>query len=369
MQQINILIKPASSLCNMRCTYCFYADVSAHRNIRSYGIMSTETADRLVRNVFENLHDGDEITFSFQGGEPTLAGLDFFIGFVSAVEQFHRSVPYHFTIQTNGLLIDESWCRFLAEKKFLTGLSLDGDRQFHDVFRINERGGGTFERIMQTKKLLDRFHVEYNILTVLTNTLADSPRKVWNFIKHTGIRYIQFIPCLDDLEHSGRQSAALGPRQFASFYNVLFPLWKRDMEQGKYISVKFFDDLFNLLTRHIVSACGFTGICQPQLVVEADGSVYPCDFYVLDKWKTGNITTDSIGKLISCGTAKVFTERGRTTSELCKKCSYHSFCGGGCPRMKNSMYLNKKETYCGYRDFLESNAAEIEEAARFLTNA
>ena len=164
MQHINILIKPASSLCNMRCTYCFYADVSNHRDIVSYGIMSTETTDRLIKNIFENIHDDDEITFSFQGGEPTLAGLDYFIHFVSVVEQLHHLVPYHFTIQTNGLLLDESWCRFLAGKKFLTGLSLDGDKVFHDACRLDSHGEGTFSRVMQTKKLLEQSHIEYNNL-------------------------------------------------------------------------------------------------------------------------------------------------------------------------------------------------------------
>jgi uncharacterized protein len=367
MKNLTILIKPASSLCNMRCTYCFYADVSNLRAVKSYGIMTKETTERMIDNVFKNMHADDEITFAFQGGEPTMAGLDYFRYFVETVEAWHRPVPYHFVIQTNGLLLDDTWCAFLVEKKFLVGLSIDGDQTFHDAYRRDRQGNGTFTRVLETKRRLDRFHAEYNILSVLTAQMAQSPKKVWKFIKSNGIRYIQFVPCLDDLSGKKQHRTALSPQLFASFYTTLFSLWKHDLEQGKYISIKFFDDLFNLLVRHLVSACGFTGSCQPQLVVEADGSVYPCDFYVLDKWRTGNITEDSVTELLSAAPAQSFIARKRTDSALCRSCPYHPLCGGGCPRMKHEMYLTGRGKYCGYRDFLETNAKEIKKVAQMLS--
>lgn len=389
MKNITILIKPASSLCNMRCAYCFYADVASLREVRSYGVMSNETAHLLIDNVCANLSRDDEATFVFQGGEPTLAGFDFFRDFVSYAEKKFSSRKVHFSLQTNGILIDEAWCEFLHDKNFLVGLSLDAEQIFHDANRVDAKGCGTFERVIQTKKLFEKFHVEYNVLRVLTKQLAENPKRVWNFLVHNNIKFVQFVPCLAELgddaataetsriaeasplaknTHSAKaahsaDTFALSPRGFAKFYNALFPLWKERFEKGKYISVKFFDDIFNLLVRRVVSACGFTGECHPQIVVEAAGSVFPCDFYVLDKWKCGNITRNTLDNLATCNVAKKFSARERTSGKVCEKCGYRNFCGGGCPRMRNAMYLDAAEKFCGYKNFLDTNKTEIEKIA------
>lgn len=368
MKTLSLLIKSASSLCNLRCRYCFYANISSLREVRSFGVMQQEVAQKMVENVLLDLENGDDITFAFQGGEPTMAGLAWFEHFVQIVAQVlaaqAKTLTLHYALQTNGIVLDDAWCAFLAKHNFLVGLSLDGEASFHDENRVDAQGKGTYARVMAAKRCLEKYHVEYNVLWVLTNHHARYPQKVWRFLCENNIQYVQFVPCLDDLDAEKPSPHALEPKRFASFYTQLFALWAADLEKGQYRSVKFFDDLFNLLTKRIVTACGFTGQCQPQYVVEADGSVYPCDFYVLDAWRTGSFVTQTPAQLRETPAMQRFLARPRTEGKLCSACRWRSFCGGGCVRMKHSMYLDRAETYCGYQAFLNENAQQIEFVAQ-----
>ncbi len=367
MPQRNILIKPASSLCNLRCKYCFYADISDVRDVKSYGIMSLETAEKLIQTVYTDLPSGDSVSFAFQGGEPTLAGLDFFQSFVELVkkERHCRQVenPPHYALQTNGVLLDDNWCAFLHENNFLVGLSLDGDAALHNQNRVDEKGKGSFARVMNAKRLLDAHKVEYNVLCVLTNHVARHAKQLWRFLREQHIRYVQFIPCLSELSSPVPSPYALSPERFASFYTELFRLWAEELQKDTYISVKFFDDIMNLLIRRQVTACGFTGQCQSQIVVEADGTVFPCDFYAIDGWKLGNLTEDTIGALVASKRAQDFLHRPRQERDICKNCKWQKLCGGGCPRMEDNMYVSPQGNYCGYQDFLTRNAEEINRVA------
>lgn len=285
MKNLSVLVKPASSLCNMRCSYCFYADVSARRRMPSSGIMRAETTRDLVRNVFADLADGDELTFVFQGGEPTLAGLDYFRHFIGQVSAQPVQARVSYALQTNGLLLDGAWCAFLKEHDFLVGLSVDGPGAYHDENRKDSGEQGTFQRVMAAKARMDQASVEYNVLTVLTAALASHPGEIWNFLLDNGIRFVQFIPCLEELDAGTPSPFALRPQHFASFYGRLFPLWRNAFMRDQYLSVKLFDDIVNLLAHGAVTACGLTGHCQAQFVIEADGSVYPCDFYAMDQYR------------------------------------------------------------------------------------
>ncbi|MDL2327594.1 radical SAM protein [Ruminococcaceae bacterium OttesenSCG-928-A11] len=158
------MLKPASALCNLRCRYCFYADVSSLRGVPNYGIMSGETAHDVIGNIYRDLEDGDEITLAFQGGEPTLAGLDFFKGFVAGVERQPVRARVNWALQTNGVLLDRDWCAFLREKHFLVGLSLDGDAAQHNANRVDGHGQGSFAQVMAAKRLLEAAGVDYNVL-------------------------------------------------------------------------------------------------------------------------------------------------------------------------------------------------------------
>jgi uncharacterized protein len=357
MKRLSLLIKPASSLCNMRCRYCFYYDIGEHRQTRSYGIMSSDTMKRIIGNVSRDLDDRDEITFAFQGGEPALAGLDWFREFTETVASHTnlrgRDVKVHYALQTNGLLIDDPWASFLKEHDFLVGLSIDGGKKFHDKNRPGADGKGTFDLCIQSKKLLEKYKVEYNILCVLTNELAAEPDKVWRFIKEEKIGFIQFIPCLEGLDEQKASAFALRPARFASFYSGLYYRWMKELENRSYISVKLFDDTANLFFRGLPTACGIDGRCHPQYVVEADGSTYPCDFYVLDNYNTGNLKDHTLRELFDTGTMRAFLEERRELPELCLSCAYLKMCNGGCKRMRTVMYYGAGGTVCGYKTFLD----------------
>ncbi|MDR1971464.1 MAG: SPASM domain-containing protein [Treponema sp.] len=374
MKRLSLLIKPASSLCNMRCRYCFYADVGAHRALPSYGLMGGETARRIIDNTFKDLEGGDELTFAFQGGEPALAGLDWFKDFAAYTAEARErrgDIQVHYAFQTNGLALDRGWAEFFRNNKVLVGLSLDGPRGFHDKNRLDAGGGGTWDAVMEAKGLLDREQVDYNILCVLTNELAQESEKVWAFIQREKIRYIQFIPCLEGFGEEGEglgggrvRGPGLRPPRFARFYSRLFSLWLRELERGRYVSVKLFDDTANYFFKGIPSSCGIDGRCSPQFVVEADGGVYPCDFYVLDSYRTGNLSLQSPREIFDSPLTGAFLGEGQGEGTPCGTCTYRTLCRGGCKRMRKAMYYGPGGTFCGYGDFLDKCLDRLGEALR-----
>ncbi len=352
MKHIQILIKPASSLCNLRCSYCFYADISSMRQVRSFGRMKPEVTGKLIENVFADLEDGDRLTIGFQGGEPTLAGLKYFKNFTSLVKTQSKKVIVSYAIQTNGTKIDEEWCRFLKEEDFLVGLSIDGGLEFHDRHRPDAAGRGTYGRVLAAKKLFDRYEIEYNILCVLTQEMTENAPLVWEFIQQEAISFIQFIPCLAELGEEENEFAVT-PRGFAAFYGELFTLWQQGMQRGQYVSVKLFDDITNLLVNGVVGSCGMLGRCQMQYVIEANGNVYPCDFYVLDEMCVGNITQQTLRELFE----QPLTQRficDKRDYRTCAGCEFYKMCRGGCKRMKDACYVGAEDDgYCGYREVLK----------------
>ena len=364
MRQFTVMIKPVSSLCNMNCKYCFYNDVASKRKIPSYGLMSHKTVKKMLLNIFNDLQANDRITFAFQGGEPLMAGLDFFRFFIHCVNEMRRDTYVEYTIQTNGILLNEEWCVFLKKNNFLVGLSLDGPEEFHDINRIDKNANGTYRKVINAKRLLDKHGIEYNILAVLTKEIAKEPEKFWIHIKEQKISYVQLIPCLDELEGEKNHSFVLTPECFAYFYIHLFELWKRDYDKNEIVSVKLFDDIINLLVYEKCTACGITGHCSPQLVVEADGSVYPCDFYVLDRYKIGNITEQSMLTLLSSKVAYKFIKRPRERMDICSTCKYKFICNGGCERMEKEVCGLKNSLFCGYKCFLDSKLNELCEVAK-----
>lgn len=352
MKHISVLIKPASSLCNLRCKYCFYANVSSIREVRSYGKMKEETMRKMIEQIFVDLEDGDHLTLAFQGGEPTLVGLTYYRQLVSYVQAQEKRVVIHYAIQTNGIMLNDQWCQFLQQNKFLVGLSIDGSSYHHNLNRVDTKRQGTFQRVLATKQRLDAYGVEYNILCVLTNQLAKDCDKVFQFIKENQIHYMQFIPCLEDLDAKARSNYGLTPKTFATFYQQLINLWLSELEQGNYISIKLFDDLIQLLVTNQVTACGILGNCQVQYVIEADGSVYPCDFYVLDEYRMGYIQEQTLRELFEQDASRKFLCEKRDLSDTCQACPFLNTCRGGCKRMKDAVYVDETG-FCGYQQVLQ----------------
>lgn len=348
----------------MGCRYCFYHDVGKHREIPSYGIMTQERTERIIENLYRTWNPGDEITIAFQGGEPTLAGLPWFEHFAGIIETRQEKIKVNYALQTNGLLIDRDWANFLHNHNFLTGLSLDLLKRFHNANRLTQNGQETWERCREAQNFLEEAAAEYNILTVLTNGLAAEPDKVWNALRRENIRFVQFIPCLEEMDAASPSPLTLRPARFASFYIQLYRRWLEELEGGTYISVKLFDDTANLFFKGVPSACGIDGRCHIQYVVEADGSVYPCDFYVLDQYRGGDLSRETLREIFAYPPMREFLQKRGKPLQFCQSCPYFRFCGGGCKRMQNTMYYRPPSPICGYRLFLDKCLPSLERTVR-----
>lgn len=363
---LNVLIKPASSLCNMRCKYCFYRDVADNRKNASFGIMSEECTDAFLKNVFS--YANIPVSFTFQGGEPTLAGVEFFKMFHLLVDKYNtRQLPVSFSLQTNGYDISEELCKIFAEYHYLLGVSLDGDRELHDYLRPSSDGTSTYDKINSTLNLFDKNKIDYNILTVITENVAKRGSEVYRHLRDRGFKFLQFIPFVPDFcAHEEIKPFALTNESYARFLNETFAEYRRDFISGNYVSVRQFDNFVRICAGLGAECCGMSGICTASLVVEADGSVYPCDFYVLDEWKMGNIKSDSLGKLLLSDKAKSFVEFSRSVSSECRTCKYYPICKGGCRRHReDSLGSLSQNRYCdAYKKFFDKSIALILDMAK-----
>ncbi|MCI8455167.1 MAG: anaerobic sulfatase maturase [Lachnospiraceae bacterium] len=329
---LQILIKPASGLCNLHCTYCFYCDEMEKRGIGSYGLMSVETLEAVVRRAFAYA-DG-QVGFLFQGGEPTLCGLPFFERLMEFEKRYNKKgIPVTNSLQTNGYGLTKDWADFFADHKFLVGVSLDGTKYTHDAFRITKQGGGSFSSVMQTLELFAKRGVEFNILTVVNRRTALAVSKLYAFYKKNGWKYLQFIPCLDPLgEKPGGRAYSLTAEEYGSFLCRLFELWYADLQTGGAPYIRQFENYISILMGLPAESCDMRGGCSLQYVVEADGSVYPCDFYVTDEWRLGSFLTDSVEALLGTARAREFLAGGVGKRAACQGCLYRFLCRGGCKR-------------------------------------
>lgn len=367
---ISILIKPASSMCNMRCEYCFYSDVSEHRNILNYGMMSIETLETIVRSAFEYAVEGP-CSFTFQGGEPTMVGLNFYKHLIKLQEKYNtKNLMIYNAIQTNGYSIDDEWAKFFAENNFLVGLSLDGTKETHDLFRISPDRKGTWSKVMKTVSLFNKYNVQYNILCVVNNIVARKGESIYNFFKKQGFRYIQFIPCLDTFDDE-KKSFSLTSKRYCEFLKTTFSLYYNDLKNNNYISIRNFDNYVSVIMGNQPECCGMSGVCTSYFVIESNGSVYPCDFYVLDRYNMGNIDIQSFSQLANSETAKTFVKESYHVDDECKNCIWLQICRGGCRRNREP-FINGKPVlnqYCqAYKEFFSNSIEKLREIAMIVKN-
>ncbi|MEG0942013.1 MAG: anaerobic sulfatase maturase [Angelakisella sp.] len=370
MPPINLLIKPASGLCNLRCKYCFYADEMQNREVASFGIMSLETLENVLKETFA--YATGDVTIAFQGGEPTLAGLDFFRRMVELTTLHNiKKRPVHFALQTNGIVVDDEWARFFADNRFLIGLSLDGIKDTHDLYRVDANDTGTYKTVMHTMQLFQKYKVAFNILTVITAQTASRIGKIYSFYKKSGLEYQQFIPCLDPFgEERGQRAYSLTPEKYEYFLKTQFDCWYNDIIRGHYTYNRYFENLVGMLLQRAPESCGMIGHCSKQLVIEADGSVYPCDFYVLDQYKLGNLNIDTFADIEQKRDALGFIDASKQVAEACQSCRWYPICRGGCRRDREqsdgTLGLNY---YCSaYSAFFEYAISRLEKVAQLVNN-
>ena len=356
MKHLHLLIKPASSLCNLRCKYCFYEDEAINRTQHSMGMMQEELADTLIKQAFEAVDPDGTVSFAFQGGEPALAGLSFFQHFAcQARECCPPNVQVNFSIQTNGILLDDAWARFLKEAQFLVGLSLDGFREAHELHRVDASGCGTWKQVLRAKKLLEKHGVAHNGLCVVTGRCAAHPEQAYKTMRQLGFHYIQFIACLDPIGHErGCEPWSLTPDAYGKFLCRVFDLWYQDWVTDNYHSVRLFEDYVHILLGDGSGTCSTCGNCGSYLVIESDGSAYPCDFFALDEWKIGTLSQMTVLQMAESKAAAAFLRWRTEKPAECLHCPYGRICKGGC---KNDWVTDDTGThnyYClAFRSFLD----------------
>ena len=334
MPDLSIMLKPASSMCNLRCKYCFYHSLAGSRESFSYGKMNTETTDNVIAKALD-FADGGSIYFAFQGGEPLFAGKEWFAYFVDKVKELNkRGSKIYYSLQTNATLIDEEWAEFFARNGFLLGVSLDGD-QSANRYRLDINLDYTFPKVKRAIEILQSKGVDFNILIVTTGWTADHVEEVYHYLTGQGYKYLQFIPCLRPFGDKSESELYMTVEQYGNFLIRLFNLYVKDYVRNDYTSVRLLDNMVHMYLGNPVEQCGVCGHCSHQFVVEGNGNVYPCDFYCLDEWLLGNINESNFDKLAHTDRAIDFIKESFNIPDKCKKCKLYGICrAGGCKRSR-----------------------------------
>ncbi len=339
MKNLVLLIKPAAGLCNMNCGYCFYKSASEGRENR---IMQEGTVDMLIERIKE--FAPSSLSVMFQGGEPTLARLEFFERFTEKVSK-NISAPVSFSLQTNGLLVDDAFSRFFKKNSFLLGVSLDGNRRTNDRYRLDKNGGGVLPQILNSISILKKHEVDFNILSVIDNENAADAENTYTYFKKHGFGFLQFIPYIDE-----GNGISLSDEKYGEFLRKIFDLWYEDYINGRYISIRHIDNYINILLGRPPESCAMCGTCGHYFVIEANGDIYPCDFYCRNEFKTGTVFDNNPFEINA--KHREFIEESFVIHPHCKSCKYYILCRGGCKRDRINGFSQNK--YCkAYYGFFE----------------
>ena len=341
-KNLSLMIKPSSSKCNLKCKYCFYNSISDARENKDYGFMKEDTVKKILDRVFEYCNGGN-CSIAFQGGEPLLVGINFYKELIDYIKANNSNgTSLSFALQTNGTLINNEWAKFFNENNFLIGVSLDGNKDLHNLNRVDYLNNESFNKVMKGIHILEEYNVEYNILTVITSALCKKIDSTYKFYKKNNFNYLQFIPCLEPLENSDMNLSnfSITPSQYGDFLIKLFDLWYNDISNDKYISIRLFDNILGLFFKQDYEACEMKGICSCQHIIESNGAVYPCDFYTYESYSIGNILDNSFEDIHKNKNTLEFINSSKNINDKCKNCPYLTFCRGGCRRHRENQKDN-----------------------------
>jgi uncharacterized protein len=358
-RRFHVMVKPAGSACNLDCTYCFYLSKQTLEGGPGPGHMDDTVLERFIRDYIASV-TGDEVVFSWQGGEPTLLGVDYFRKVV-ALQRKHAKPGQRIEndLQTNGTLLDEEWARFLKEHRFLVGLSIDGPRDIHDAARVTKRGAPTFDTVFAAAKMLRKHGVPFNTLTCVSRFNATRPLDVYRFLRRElGSTYLQFIPIVEPkgfettapqhwdpraLPVVGTPQAKPGhpesvvtewsvdPDEYGYFLTKVWEEWlARDL--GK-VLVGFCETLVAQRAGMPAQVCIHAEFCGKGVAIEHDGSVYACDHYVYPEYRLGNVRERSLGDMVFAPTQVKFAyAKSETLPKYCRACEFLTDCWGECPK-------------------------------------
>jgi len=329
----SLLIKPSGPDCNLDCTYCFYLEKAEYFPKTQTHRMSLAVLEELVKQSLRQ--SSPHMSFGWQGGEPTVMGLSFFKKAVQFQEHYGNGKTVGNGFQTNGILINQEWAKFLARYNFLVGLSLDGPDHIHDHYRFNKQGKGTWKKVNDKAKLLLDAGVATNALIVVNDYSVHYPEEIYAYHKALGLNYMQFIPCVetDSKDPATASSFSVSAESYGEFLNRIFDLWYADITDGvAATSVRYFDSVFHKYVGLSAPDCTLMKTCGEYLVVEHNGDVFSCDFFVEDRWKLGNVITHNLDEMLNSARQEEFGNMKSLLPEECISCEWLQKCQGGCTK-------------------------------------
>jgi len=345
------MIKPVGSLCNLQCRYCYYLDKKL-QNGSTNKAMDLKTLQRYIKCYIQD-NDSDHITFCWHGGEPLLAGLDFYRMAMEFQKIYSNGKIIENTLQTNGTLINNEWADFFAKENFLVGISIDGPEKVHNINRSN-----SFDKTIKGLECLKRASVEFNTLSALSMESSGLGKETYQFLKDIGSQYMQFLPVVEHVKkiknyptpvicNPEDPEGAIAPwsissRDYGNFLIDVFDTWVKENDVGK-IFVQIFDATLSRMCGYKAGVCSMNKECGDCLVVEHNGNVYSCDHFVYPSYKLGNITSDSLRDMYKSSLQSNFRKaKSSGLPEKCRKCIWQSLCSGECPkhRFATDGYVN-----------------------------
>ncbi|MDR3437392.1 anaerobic sulfatase maturase [Telmatospirillum sp.] len=349
----NVMAKPSGPACNLDCKYCFYLEKEALFQQNKSRRMSLDTLDAYTSNYIQSHPEGQPITFAWQGGEPVLRGLDFFKQAVALQRTYGGGRRIENTFQTNGTLLDDDWCKFLAENEFLVGLSLDGPEDIHDHYRVSRSGEPTHSQVMRALNLLQRHKVDFNVLACVNRLSSASPLKVYRFFRANGVKFVQFIPIVERLSSAdyrsqgftlegpatGSASPALPvtewsvePVRWGRFLTTIFDEWVAK-DVGSMFVMNFEWSLAAFMNQRSGVVCVHQENCGRAVIAEHNGDIFSCDHFAYPDYRLGNLLETSLTDMLDSERQKEFgTAKSRTLPQQCRQCRYLRGCWGDCPK-------------------------------------
>lgn len=328
-----IFVKPVGAACNLRCSYCYYLDKADLCGYRGSLKMSDEILERYIKQHIEASSE-DTVFFSWHGGEPLLAGIDFYRKAVSFQQKFLPSGRYALNgIQTNGTLLDDEWCSFLKSESFIIGISIDGPPDLHNMHRITQAGEPTSEKVLKGFELLKKYKITSEILCVVNSGNSLHPLEVYNFFRQLGAEYISFLPLVerDTSKASGVSDSSVKPEEFGSFLSVIFDEWIGH-DIGK-IKIQIFEEALRPAFNQEHTLCIFKVDCGGVPVIEHNGDFYACDHYVDREHLSGNVNEVPLAELLTSQSQKAFGKsKSDTLPRYCLDCDVLEMCNGECPK-------------------------------------
>jgi len=337
----HLLAKPTGAVCNLDCAYCFFLDKEAFYPGSQFR-MSEPVLEQYIRQLIES-HRTDSVNIAWQGGEPTLMGLDFFRRSMELVEKYRRpGMTFLHTMQTNGTLLDDEWAAFFAEHGFLLGISIDGPQPLHDIYRVDKGGKPTFDKVMRGLRLLQKHGVDYNVLTTVNRVNGDYPLDVYRFLRdEVGTTWMQFIPVVERINADGLtlyqegttvSDRSVQPEQFGRFLSTIFDEWVR-RDVGTIYVQTFEAALSNWLGLGNSGMCVFNATCGTGLAIEHNGDLYSCDHFVEPNYLLGNIQDTHMIELVASPQQIQFgLDKRDTLPRFCRECDVRFACHGECPK-------------------------------------